>query len=103
MPVLTITNKNFEKEVLNSNKLVIADFNANWCGPCRMLGPILEEVAKEKKEIKFVSINVDDNQTLAEKYQVTSIPCLIIFKDGNEIKRSVGLLSKEDLESFIGE
>ena len=100
---LTVVNKdNFEKEVLQSEKPVLADFNASWCGPCRMLKPILEEVAASSN-VKIVSINVDDEDELAEKYGVQSIPCLILFDKGSEIKRSIGLISKDEIESMIGE
>ncbi len=93
--------KNFEEEVLNYNGLVLIDFNALWCGPCRMLTPVLEKLSEMNKDIKVVSINVDDNSLLARKYRVMSIPCLVLIKDGKEIKRNIGLISKEDLDNFI--
>ena len=101
--VKEIKKDNFKKEVLESKKTVVADFNANWCGPCRMLRPILDELSEKDSKTKFVSINVDDNQELAKKYGVLSIPCLILFKEGKEVDRSVGLISKSQLEKFIGE
>ena len=83
--------KDFEKDVLGK-KEVLVGFNADWCGPCRMLRPILDEVDKD-----IISVNVDNNQDLAKKYGVMSIPCLILFKDGKDIKRSVGLISKNEV------
>lgn len=103
MEIINVTNDNFEGEVKKSKQLVLADFNADWCGPCHMLAPILEEVAKENEKVKIVSINVDDCSELAEEYNVFSIPCLILFKEGKEDKRMVGFRSKEDVEKFIGE
>ena len=98
-----INIENFEKEVLKSEMPVLVDFNADWCGPCQMLKPILEQLADEQKKVKFVSVNVDAEDELAMRYNVSSIPCLIMFKNGEEIGRSIGLKSKEDLEEFLGE
>ena len=103
MEIINVTSNNFEEEVLKANTKVVIDFNADWCGPCRMLSPILEEVAKEKNTVKIVSINVDEEEDLAREYNVFSIPCLVVIENGKETKRSVGLLSKTDLETFIGE
>ena len=103
MAVIEVNKDNFKKEVLESEKKVLVDFNANWCGPCKMLKPILEEVASNNENIKFVSINIDDCDELAEEYNVSSIPCLVVFDKGNEVKRNVGLISKDDLENMIGE
>ena len=103
MSLIKVNNENFEAEVLKSTKKVLIDFNADWCGPCRMLGPIIEELSEEKENIKFVSINIDENDELAMNYQVSSIPCLVLIENGKEIDRRVGLLPKEELESFIGE
>lgn len=101
--VKDVTKDNFEKEVLESPGLVVCDFNADWCGPCRMLRPIIDEVSETRSEAKFVSINIDNEDELAYKYGVSSIPCLVLFKDGKEIKRSVGLIPREKLEEFIEE
>lgn len=101
--VKDVTKDNFEKEVLKSTGLVVCDFNADWCGPCKMLRPIIDEVSETRSEAKFVSINIDNEDELAYKYGVSSIPCLILFKDGKEIKRSVGLIPREKLEEFIEE
>ncbi len=101
--MIELTNDSFNKEVLEFNGKVLVDFNANWCGPCRMLKPILEEFSKEKTTIKFASVNVDNEELLSSKYGISSIPCLILFDNGKEIKRSVGLIGKEELERFIGD
>ena len=103
MGIVTVTKDNFEEEVLKQDKPVLIDFNADWCGPCRMVGPILEDISNDNDNIKIVSINVDDNYDLAENYQVTSIPCLVYLKEGKEVKRQVGFLPKDELEKFIGE
>lgn len=101
--VKDVNKDNFKEEVLDSKGVVVADFNADWCGPCRMLRPIIDELAESRSEAKFVSINIDDEDELAYKYGVSSIPCLILFKDGKEVKRSVGLIPRETLEEFIEE
>lgn len=100
MAVIKVTSDTFETEVLKSEKTVVADFNADWCGPCKMLGPVLEEVSEELSEVKFVSINVDDEDILAEDHDISSIPCLIVFKNGEETNRSVGLISKDELTAL---
>ena len=103
MKVIEVNKDNFEKEVINSGKIVLADFNADWCGPCKMLKPIIEEFADNNVEIKVVSINIDNEDELAEKYNVSSIPCLVVFDKGKEIKRKVGLMSKDDLDNLVGD
>lgn len=91
--------ENFEKEVLNSEQPVLVDFYADWCGPCNMMTPIIEELASDLQgKAKVGKINVDENQDLAIKYGVMSIPTLIIFKEGKEVKRIVGVRSKEELK-----
>ena len=96
-----IKENEFEKEVLASNEKVLVDFYANWCGPCKMLRPILDEIANDRGTTKIMSINVDEADELSQKYGVISIPCLILFENGKEINRSVGLKSKSDIESMI--
>ncbi len=103
MSVVKVNSEEFEKEVLKAKSNVLVDFNADWCGPCKMLGPVIEEISENNKNLKVVSINVDDNSDLAQKYGVMSIPCLVMFKDGEEVKRSVGFVPKEELEEFVGE
>lgn len=102
MNIIEVNKDNFKKEVIESEKLVLADFNASWCGPCKMLAPILDEIAAKNSNIKIVSINVDDEDELSNKYNISSIPCLILFNKGNEIKRNIGLVSKEEVENMIG-
>lgn len=101
MEVLKINNKNFEEEVLKSEKTVLVDFYAEWCGPCKMIAPVIEQIAKENEEIKVAKINVDEAQELAEKYGVMSIPTLVVIKNGQEIKRQVGLASKSEILSML--
>lgn len=101
MEVLKVTSENFEKEVLQSDKPVLIDFYADWCGPCKMLSPIVDEVAEENTDIKVVKINVDNAQDLAMKYQVMSIPTLVVIRDGREVNRSIGLIDKSEVISLI--
>lgn len=103
MKIIDITNDNFEKEVLKCDKKVLVDFNAKWCGPCRMLRPILDEVSEELDDVKIVSINVDDCSDLAREYGIMSIPCLILIKNGDEVKRNIGLISRDEIIRFIGD
>ena len=97
MNVLKITNNNFEKEVLNSDKTIIVDFYAEWCGPCKMMSPIIDKIAEENETVKVGKLNVDDAQDIAMKYNVMSIPTIIIFKNGTEFKRFVGVTSKSEI------
>ena len=88
MSVITIDKNNFEEEVLKSEKTVLLDFWASWCGPCRMVGPIIEEIAEERMDIKVGKVNVDEEQELATQFQVMSIPTLIVIKDGKVVNQS---------------
>lgn len=97
MSVLRITSKNFKEEVLNSEEPVIIDFYADWCGPCKMMSPIIDSIAEEIVNAKVGKINVDEAQDLAVKYNVMSIPTIIIFKDGKPYKKFVGVTSKENI------
>lgn len=100
--MLILTDKNFDSEVLKSDLPVLVDFWAEWCGPCLMAGPVIEELAKEYKgKIKVGKLNVDENPKIAEKYGILSIPTVIIFKEGKEIKRQVGFVGKEAYEKLI--
>ncbi len=99
------TDENFEQEVLNSDLPVLVDFYADWCGPCKMIAPVIEELATEYQgKVKIGKINVDEEQNSSKKYKVMSIPTLIFFKDGEEVDKLVGMVSKEQLveklESF---
>lgn len=97
MSVLKITSTNFEEEVLNYQKTVIIDFYADWCMPCKMMSPIIDNIAEENDDIKVGKINVDEAQELAMKYNVMSIPTVIVFKAGKEYKKFVGVTSKENI------
>ena len=101
MEILKVNSQNFEEEVLKSEKPVLVDFYADWCGPCKMLSPIVDQVAEENEDIKVVKVNVDDAQDLAMKYQVMSIPTLVVIKEGKEINRSVGLIDKNQVINMI--
>ena len=103
MEIVNVVKNNYEKEVLSSDLPVLIDFNANWCGPCRMLRPILDEISTENNNVKIVSVNIDNEEDLAREYGVMSIPCLVLVKNGQEIRRSVGLMPKEEVIKFIGE
>lgn len=101
MSILEVTTQTFQQEVLNSEKTVLIDFYADWCGPCKMLSPVVEEVAQENTDIKVVKINVDNAQEIAIKYQIMSIPTLVVVKGGNEVTRSVGVISKTEILEMI--
>jgi thioredoxin 1 len=96
-----VTDSNFQAEVLDSAESVLVDFWAPWCGPCRVVHPILEEMSVERDDVRIVSLNVDDNQQTAGRYEVLSIPTLILFKDGQEAKRVIGAMPKRRLESEL--
>ena len=101
MDVKKVNDETFEQEVLKSNILVLVDFYADWCGPCKMLSPTVDEVAQENDDIKVVKVNVDESQNTAIKYQVMSIPTLVVIKNGNEVNRSVGVIDKEEVLNMI--
>lgn len=101
MSEVVVTKANFEEEVLNSNIPVVVDFWAIWCGPCRMLAPVLEEIATEGN-VKVAKINVDEEGELAIKYNIISIPTVMLFKDGQAVKTTVGYMTKEQLKAELG-
>lgn len=104
MSVLKITSENYEKEVLNAKGKVLIDFYADWCGPCKMMAPVVEEVAEEfAGKVKVGKVNVDNNQNLAMEYGIMSIPTLVVLENGKPIKTLVGFRSKEELKKSLEE
>jgi thioredoxin 1 len=101
MAEITITNANFEEEVSKSDKPVLLDFWATWCGPCMMLGPIVKEIADERSDVKVGKVNVDEEPALANMFGIQSIPTLIYFKDGKAVDTSVGYVPKEKILEMI--
>ena len=101
MSYINVTNANFETVVLQSDKPVLVDFWAAWCGPCRMVIPIVEEIAEERKDIKVVKINVDEEQELAAKFQIMSIPTLMVFKNGKVTNQAQGALPKHQILALL--
>ena len=99
MSILHLENENFNEVI--SKGLTLVDFYAEWCGPCKMLSPIIEEIATELSDVKIVKLNIDEHGDIAQKYGVMSIPTLILFKDGKEIDKSIGFMPKEDMIEFI--
>ena len=102
MQVLKLNSENFEKEVLNESKLVLVDFYADWCGPCKMMAPIVEKIAEKASEnVKICKINVDEASEIASKYGVMSIPTFIVFKNGEPEKITVGMQPEENLKEML--
>ncbi|MBO5397590.1 MAG: thioredoxin [Clostridia bacterium] len=101
MAVMSVSSENFEEEVLKSDKKVLIDFYADWCGPCKMLSPIVEAFASENSSIKVVKVDIDVNPALAAKYGVSSIPTLIVIENGEVKNTSVGLISKSEVEALV--
>lgn len=101
MSVMTITKNNFQEEVLHSDKPVLLDFWAGWCGPCRMVGPVVDEIAHERTDIKVGKINVDEEQELAAAFQIMSIPTLVVMKDGKVANQAVGVRPKQQILSML--
>ncbi len=101
MSVVTITKENFEAEVLQADKPVLVDFWASWCGPCRMLSPVVDEIAEEESGIKVGKVNVDEQPELAEQFGVSSIPTLIVFRDGKVVQTSVGVRPKAAILQMV--
>lgn len=102
MAIINITKDNFNTEVLKSDKTVLLDFWADWCGPCRMLAPTIHEIAEERTDIKVGKVNVDNDPSLAEKFGIFSIPTLIIFKDGKVVSQTAGLRPKQAILDLLG-
>ncbi len=101
MAVITITSANFEDEVINSEKPVLLDFWASWCGPCRMVSPVVDEIAEERPDIKVGKINVDEEGELAQKFSIMSIPTLIVMKDGQISNKGIGAMPKESILELL--
>ena len=101
MPTVSITNANLTSEVIHSDKPVLLDFWASWCGPCRMVGPVLEEIARERADIKVCKINVDEQPDLAGQFGIMSIPTLMVIKDGKVVRHSVGAKGKAQILAML--
>ncbi len=101
MAVITITESNFEEEVLKSDKPVLLDFWAVWCGPCKMISPVVDELAEATPDVKFGKVNVDEESELARKFNIMSIPTLLLFKDGQPVNQMVGVQPKQAIEAMV--
>ena len=103
MKVIDLDEKKFKEMVIDSKEEMLVDFYADWCGPCKMMAPILESIAEDDNSFKVARINTGEADDLSREYGIMSIPCIIYFKDGKEVSRSVGLVSKDDLLKIVGE
>ena len=101
MSAIKITSENFEAEVLNCDKTVLLDFWANWCGPCKMVSPIIDQIAEENPEIKVGKVNVDEEQALAAEFKVMSIPSIFVIKDGKIVNQAVGAMPKSKILELL--
>lgn len=101
MAIIDLTKENFQAEITKSDKPVLVDFWAVWCGPCQMMAPILHELETEMPDVQIGKVNVDEQMDLARQFRVVSIPALIIFKNGQEVQRMVGVTSKEELKDAL--
>ena len=102
MSALNITKENFQREIIESEKPVLLDFFASWCGPCQSLMPVIDEIASERSDIKVAKINVGEERELARKYKVMSVPTLLVMKNGEIVNRSLGALPKNEVLSLLG-
>ena len=102
MSVLNLTDENFENEILKSDKVCLVDFYADWCGPCKMMSPVIDKIAEELGEkVKVGKVNSDENRDLVIKYQIMSIPSIFVIKDGKVIKNFVGVTSKDEIMGYL--
>ena len=101
MAIVTVTTENFETEVLGSEKPVLLDFWATWCGPCKMIAPIVEDIAQERPDVKVCKVDVDTQPELAIRYKITSIPTILIFRNGELVNKAIGLRSREQLLQLL--
>lgn len=99
--VINVSSDSFDEQVKQASNYVLVDFWAEWCGPCKMIAPVLEALASEREDLTVAKVNIDENQNLAVEYAIRSIPSLLLFKDGNVVGQKVGALSKSQLEEFI--
>ena len=102
MAIVHLSKDNFKEEVLESKVPVLVDFWATWCGPCQTMGPLVEEIAEERADIKVCKLDVDQEPELARQYRVMSIPTFLVFKEGEVVKRDMGVMSKEEVEGLVG-
>ncbi|MBR3424355.1 MAG: thioredoxin [Clostridia bacterium] len=102
MSIVTLTSSNFEEEVISSDKKVLIDFWAAWCGPCRMMSPVIDEIADEVENVKVCKVNVDEEPSIAAKYEIMSIPTLLVIDNGEVTGKSIGAVPKESVLSLIG-
>ena len=101
MKALHINKDNFHKEVLNSDRPVLLDFFASWCGPCRMVGPILDEIAEEREDIKVCKVDIDEQPELASRYRIMSVPTLMVLKEGQIVEQSIGAKPKHQILAMV--